>query len=153
MLKPLSKNQTYQLSAVAYLQCRRGSALVETMLSLPVLMLIIFGVLLTTYLSFEKIWLERATREAAFCMANTLNNQANKAVFCKKRLQQTLQLALPFGHIQSMTMIELDRHITVKVSLVVGPPRVSDYEFIEKTRTLKSHTKLQKISLGAVRGL
>lgn len=148
----LEKQKTRQQSAAAYLRGQSGSALVETILSLPLLILIVVGVMLTTYLSLEKIWLERATREAAFCVANTLNSQLDNSAFCKKRLRETLQAALPIGRVQTITLINFERRIIVKASLVFGPPEVSGYEAFKKMSTLRSQTELQKVSLATLRG-
>ncbi len=71
---------------------QNGTAALESVLTLPILGILIFGSSGILYMSFAKIWLDRAAREAAVCLASP--SPPNR---CRVRLESTLGAGLPIG--------------------------------------------------------
>jgi hypothetical protein len=71
---------------------QNGTAALESVLLLPILGILILGSAGILYMSFAKIWLDRAAREAAVCLASP--SPPNR---CRARLETTLKAALPIG--------------------------------------------------------
>jgi len=74
---------------------QRGSAMIETLITAPIVALVISVGSSLLYLSFAKAWLARSAREGAVCLV-TPSTQAQ----CRKKLERTLEVGLPFGDIK-----------------------------------------------------
>ncbi len=71
---------------------QRGSTLVETALAAPVIGMILVACAVLLYLAFAKVWMNRAAREAAICLASP-----SPPSRCRIRLENTLKAGLPIG--------------------------------------------------------
>lgn len=78
---------------------QRGSATLETVLSLSVVGTIVTGGLSVIYLSFAYVWLERASYEGVICLSTTASTR-----FCEERLRFETQTALPVGSVSDLHM-------------------------------------------------
>lgn len=106
---------------------QNGSAVVESMLSIPIVGFLVIGGSAILYLSFAKVWLNRGAREAAICLASP--SPPNR---CRNKLESTLKAGLPFGQTE-ITVFRSDRSGS-KVSLLLhfdrfakGHPRNSGH--------------------------
>ena len=91
---------------------QKGSAAVESMLTLPIVGFLVIGGSAILYLSFAKVWLNRAAREAAICLVSP--SPPNR---CRNKLESTLKVGLPFGQTE-ITVFRVDRSGS-KVSLLL----------------------------------
>ncbi|MBN8539582.1 MAG: pilus assembly protein [Deltaproteobacteria bacterium] len=71
---------------------QNGSTTLESVLMVPILGILILGSSGILYMSFAKIWLDRAAREAAVCLASP-----SPPTRCRVRLESTLTAGLPIG--------------------------------------------------------
>lgn len=69
-----------------------GSATVESVLTIPIIGILVLGGSGILYMSFAKIWLDRSAREAAICLASP--SPPNR---CRSRLESALNAGLPIG--------------------------------------------------------
>lgn len=74
---------------------QRGSAMIETLIAAPIVALVITVGSSLLYLSFAKVWLGRGAREGAVCLVSPLSKKV-----CRRKLQRTLEVALPFGKVE-----------------------------------------------------
>lgn len=100
------------------LRSQRGSTLVEAVLAAPLIGMVIVACAVLVYLSFAKIWMNRAAREAAVCLASP-----SPPSRCRARLTNTLRLGLPIGRIE-IREFQNTRYQT-RVSLQLSFERVS----------------------------
>lgn len=91
---------------------QKGSAVVESMLTVPIVGFLVIGGSAILYLSFAKVWLNRAARESAICLASP--SPPNR---CRNKLESTLKAGLPFGQTE-ITVFRADRSGS-KVSLLL----------------------------------
>lgn len=100
------------------LRNQRGSTLVEAVLAAPLIGMVIVACAVLIYLSFAKVWMNRAAREAAVCLASP-----SPPSRCRARLTNTLRLGLPIGRIE-IREFQNTRYQT-RVSLQLSFERVS----------------------------
>jgi hypothetical protein len=100
------------------LRSQRGSTLVEAVLAAPLIGMVIVACAVLIYLSFAKVWMNRAAREAAVCLASP-----SPPSRCRARLTNTLRLGLPIGRIE-IREFQNTRYQT-RVSLQLSFERVS----------------------------
>ncbi len=76
---------------------QNGSALVETISSLALLIPVIVAGLVFSYFTFAKVWCDRTAYEGAVCLASLAKEDA-----CQNRFRRDLQ-ALPIGRASQLT--------------------------------------------------
>lgn len=90
----------------------RGSALIETLVAAPIVSVVILGGSLLMYRWFAEVWMTRAAREAAVCLATSA-----PASQCRRRLEATLRIGLPFGRAEIQEHRRRQSETKVKLSL------------------------------------
>jgi hypothetical protein len=94
---------------------QKGSATVETTLSLSLVMTIVGGGLSIIYLSFAFVWLERASYEAVICLSTRLSQHS-----CEDRLRHETTTALPVGRISGLHMERTPARASVSLRFNIG---------------------------------
>lgn len=69
--------------------------MIETLIAAPIIAVVISVGSSLMYLSFAKIWLGRGAREGAVCLITPTTKPK-----CRKKLERTLEVGLPFGEIK-----------------------------------------------------
>lgn len=71
---------------------QRGSALIESLPVFLVLVTLVSGVLLATYLLFARAWIQWRSEQALYCMAVEQHDG-----LCRRQLNETVAEFLPWG--------------------------------------------------------
>jgi hypothetical protein len=79
------------------LKSERGSFVVETAISLLVVITMVSGGLIAVYTSFVYVWIDHASYETLVC----LSTKASEGE-CASELQTRVKLALPFGEVSQL---------------------------------------------------
>lgn len=90
---------------------QNGFSLVESIVSLPVLISALVCVFAGIYLFIAQAWLKDAAEEAALCVA-----EKQLASQCKTELEQKTQTALPIGRYSKLSIEKLSNGVLVKYS-------------------------------------
>jgi hypothetical protein len=92
-----------------------GSALVETAVSLVVVITLVSSGFLIIYFSFARVWIARNSYEALICLATTTPERV-----CQRELRRTLERTLPFGSLSGLDLKRTSRSAKVHLRLTVG---------------------------------
>ncbi len=77
-----------------FLKCRRGQALIESMVTMFTLSVFLMGSLSTLYFCFAKVWLRHFAHESLICLASQKSPSKCQAEFIKN-----MHSCLPFGRL------------------------------------------------------
>lgn len=108
--------------------CRRdsGSALIESVLAAPVLIMLVSGLLLAAYSGFAKIWIRHLSYEAVICLASRVAESA-----CRERVRDSIEGALPAKFVRPR-FVRSSREAKVKFEVTLLPGLV-----VREERTLR----------------
>jgi len=81
---------------IAILRSSRGSALIESIPVIAVLLTFTSGLLLAAYFLFAQIWIGYQSEQALYCVA-----EGRHAAQCERQLKMDIQAALPWGRFES----------------------------------------------------
>lgn len=93
----------------------QGTALLETSLALPLLIVIVSGLLATIYLSFARIWFERNGYEALICLSTS-----TQAFRCEQEFRERIADGLPIGWLESVRLTRSRKHASIQASFAVS---------------------------------
>ena len=116
----------------------RGTAMIETLISATLLMGVVIGLIVTGYLAFTKVWMRRASYEAAICLAS----QENKWT-CRRHLMQAIDGVLPSGSLPPRLHLSRSQE---EVSVEIAA-KLTRFIWLEERRTLRLPLSASSIRL------
>jgi len=90
-----------------------GSVVVESVIAIPILVLLISGVSLLAYVGFAQIWIHLSSYEAAVCLASD-----EQIHICQSRLMTRIHGALPGAKLSALRLSRNKRR--AQVSFFIG---------------------------------
>lgn len=118
------------------LRNERGSTLVEVVLTAPLIGMAVVACAVLLYLAFAKIWMNRAAREAAICLASP-----SPPSRCRNRLENTLKLGLPIGRIEIREFQNSRFQTRVSLQMSIGQTETTE---ISRPTTIESSATFKK---------
>jgi hypothetical protein len=110
--------------------------MIELIFAVPIVVMVVSGGACLLYLCFAKVWITRAAREGAICLASQLSKQK-----CRSRIDETLKVGLPFG-VSSITELQTFGDLTrvhIELRTRKSEPENRDREpLIEARSTLRN---------------
>ncbi len=97
------------------IQNQNGLALIESLATMAFCSVALVGGLTVTYVSFARVWLNRASYEASVCLS-TPETTYN----CEKALRESTARALPVGHIDSILLSRYRNSVETRVQWSVS---------------------------------
>jgi hypothetical protein len=88
----------------------QGFALVESISTIAFAALALTGGLTMTYVSFARLWLNRAAYETSICLSTPVSNSK-----CKTQLEQSTAQALPIGTLENVLLNRRHDSVETKV--------------------------------------
>jgi len=103
----------------AYLSNQRGSAVVETSLSMTVVATVIVGGMSILYFSFTRVWLNHSSYEGLIC----LSTRAAQGE-CEARFRNDTANAIPIGRVSELHMTRSKHQAKIDVRFSYGQQTV-----------------------------
>ena len=101
---------------------QNGSAVLETTISLSLVVTIVGGGLSILYLSFAHVWLERASYESVVCLSTREPQHS-----CEDRFRMEAKSALPIGRVSELHMERSSSHASIKLRFNIAGKDVFEH--------------------------